>query len=318
MEHAPWPRYWTPPAMPTMHPGNGLAQHPMVFVGEGYPVIFVVNQGKVIWTYNAGLQPELDDVWMLSNGHILYSDFYYLEEITPKKEVVWHYDFPPGAIGPRTGPLEGLQSHSLQPIGLDKVLFFEHGQPGQIIIMNKANNSIVAQHAVMETLGMRTHTIRMTAQGTILLGLHDLGKVLEYDKNFNVVWTYMTPSPWSVVRLHNGHTLIQDESLRTTIEVDSMGNAMGGTVAWSLKPADLPSIMFGYPPQAAQRLPNGDTVIFDGQVANVNTVQIVEVNPAKQVVWALQDWTTSGLGPATGAQFLDEPGIPENPGDLEY
>jgi hypothetical protein len=297
-----------------MHPGNGLAQHPMLFVGEGYPVIFLVDQGKVIWTYNAAFQPELDDVWMLSNGHILYSDFHYLEEVTPKKEVVWHYDM--------STAFEGPQSHSLQPIGLDKVLFFEHGTPGSIKIINKMTGMVEVQHDIPETMGTRVHTqsrrIRMTAQGTILLAFLDLGKVVEYDKNFNVIWTYMTPRPWSVLRLHNGHTLIQDESTRTTLEVDSMGSSMGAAVVWSLAPTDLPGLMFGYPPQTCERLANGNTVIFDGQVANVNAVQIVEVNAAKQVVWALQDWTTSGLGPATSAQFLDQPGIPENPGDLVH
>jgi len=38
----------------------------------------------------------------------------------------------------------------------------------------------------------------------------------------------------------------------------------------------------------------------------------VEVTPEKKVVWVLQDW--KNLGPATTAQFLDQPGVPEAPG----
>jgi hypothetical protein len=44
--------------------------------------------------------------------------------------------------------------------------------------------------------------------------------------------------------------------------------------------------------------------------------QLVEVTPDKKVVWVLQDW--ANLGQATGVQILDEPGIPENPGDSTH
>ena len=43
-------------------------------------------------------------------------------------------------------------------------------------------------------------------------------------------------------------------------------------------------------------------------------VQVIEVTPDKKVVWALRDW--NNLGSATGIQLLDQPGIPEKPGDL--
>jgi hypothetical protein len=41
----------------------------------------------------------------------------------------------------------------------------------------------------------------------------------------------------------------------------------------------------------------------------------VEVTRDKKVVWVLQDWTH--FGPATAVQILDDPGIPENPGNSE-
>jgi hypothetical protein len=37
------------------------------------------------------------------------------------------------------------------------------------------------------------------------------------------------------------------------------------------------------------------------------------VTPDKKVVWVLQDWKE--IGDATAVQILDDPGIPENPGD---
>jgi len=41
----------------------------------------------------------------------------------------------------------------------------------------------------------------------------------------------------------------------------------------------------------------------------------VEIAPDKKVVWALRDW--KNLGQATAIQVLDDPGIPEIPGDLQ-
>lgn len=44
-----------------------------------------------------------------------------------------------------------------------------------------------------------------------------------------------------------------------------------------------------------------------------DTIQVIEVTPQKEIVWALSAWEDpADLGPATCIQLLDEPGIPEN------
>ncbi len=35
-------------------PGKGMAQHPMLYIGEGYNKMFLVNHGKIVWTYSTG------------------------------------------------------------------------------------------------------------------------------------------------------------------------------------------------------------------------------------------------------------------------
>src|ERR1700689_5646504 len=50
--------------VPPNLPGNGLAQHPMLYVGENCNEMFLVKDGKPIWTYSTGKGPEFDDVWM--------------------------------------------------------------------------------------------------------------------------------------------------------------------------------------------------------------------------------------------------------------
>jgi hypothetical protein len=288
---------------PDSFPGEGLAQHPMLYAGEGNNTIYLVNGGKVIWTYSTGKGGEIDDVWMLSNAHVLYARMSYLEEITPKKEVVWHYTCP-----------ANTEAHSLQPIGLDKVLFVQNGQPAKIIVMNKMTMAKEVEHELPDTLGVATHPqfrrIRMTATGNYLAPYLNLHKVVEYDKDFNVVWNYPVAdmgSPWSAIRLHNGNTLIQDEHNKASREVNSKGE-----IVWELKLTDIPAeVRPGSAPQTSDRFVNGNTVVFSR-----NGVQIVEVDANKQVVWALND--RANLGPATTAQFLDQPGIPENPGELQH
>jgi hypothetical protein len=43
---------------------------------------------------------------------------------------------------------------------------------------------------------------------------------------------------------------------------------------------------------------------------------MVEVTPDKKVVWVLQDWKDAGS--VSAVQVLDDPGIPENPGESEH
>jgi hypothetical protein len=303
MESPPTPRSWTAPATLPMQPGMGLAQHPMLYAGEGFNTIFLVNEGKVIWSYASPPGGEIDDVWMLSNAHILYAHSNFLEELTPKKEVVWHYDMPPGT-----------ESHSLQPIGLDKVLFARNGQPAHIILMNKATKTAEVDHVLMDA-GATTHPqfrrIRMTAAGTYVAPYLSQRKVVEFDKDFKVIWDYAVAdmgTPWTALRLANGNTLIQDEHNKAAREVNPMSQ-----IVWEFKSTDLPAGIMRGAPQTSERLANGNTVMMSPG-KNVGNAQVVEVNMAKQVVWVLQDW--KDLGPATTAQFLDQPGIPEKPGDL--
>jgi hypothetical protein len=139
--------------IPANLPGHGLAQHPMLYLGEGYNKMFLINQGKIIWTFSTGRGNEYDDIWLMTNGHILFSRMQYVAEIT---------------------------------------------------LINT---------------------------------------------------------------------------------------------------------------QTCTRLANGNTVICS-RGGNSKGPQVIEVTPAKKVVWVLQDW--ANLGPATAVQMLDDPGIPENPGESEH
>ena len=302
---APFPYKEWP--IPAGLPGKGMAQHPMLYIGEGYNKMLLVNKGKIIWTYSTGPGWEYDDVWMMSNGNILFTRMQYIAEITPDKKVVWRYDAPPG-----------YEIHTCQPIGLDKVMFVENGLPPHLKVVNIRTNKVEVEHDMPAVSLTDRHTVhpqfrrvRYTAQGTYLASFLAMNKVVEYDKDFNEVWSYDIKSPWAAIRLKNGNTLITDEKDVETREV----NRKGETV-WSIKPSDLPEPYRYSNAQSATRLSNGNTIICSRGGDNNEGPQLVEVTREKKVVWVLQDWTH--FGTATAVQILDEPGIPERPGDSQH
>ncbi len=283
----------------------------MLYAGEGYNNILLVDGGKVIWNYFSGSRGELDDLWMLSNGHILFASQFRVAEVTAQKQIVWHYD-----------ALQGTEIHSCEPIGLDKVLLVQNGLPPRLMILNKKTGRVEVDHALPAesltdpaTMHLQFRRVRMTAKGTYLVAFLRMNKVVEYDKHFNPIWSYEIPTPWAAARLHNGNTLITDQSERLVREVDKKGETV-----WELKQSDLPADVVLGNIQTAERLNDGNTVLFNSvwKVKRqdwAGIIQALEVTHDKKIVWVLQDW--KNLGPATTAQFLDQPGKPEKPGDLQ-
>ena len=284
-------------------PGHGLAQHPMLYIGEGCNKMFLIDRGKIIWTYCTGKGWEYDDIWLLSNGNILFSRMAYAAEVTPQKKIVWRMD-----------AAKGGEIHTVQPIGLDKALLVENDTPAKLRIVNKKTGAIELEHSFPASLtGASVHAqfrrARLTSQGTYLLPLLQSHRVVEYDANFNEIWSYSIPTPWAAIRLKNGNTLISDERDELAREVNHKGETV-----WEFKLSELPPELGFRGSQSCVRLANGNT-IFCSRADNGKRPQLVEITPAKKVVWALKDW--KDLGPATAIQVLDDPGIPEKPGDLQ-
>jgi len=305
---------WTNALTPTGLPGNSLAQHPMLYVGENYTKMLLINGGKVIWTYQTGPGYEYDDVWMLSNGNILFTRMQYVAEITPDKKVVWRYDCNNG------GGTNHTEVHTCQPIGLDRVMFVVNGLPPRLVIVNSRSGAGEVNHEVPSADGQpfnpksihgQFRRARYTAQGTYLLSYLTQNNVVEYDKSFHKVWSYSIKSPWAALRLKNGNTLITDEQDSLTREVNSRGETV-----WEFTKTDLPeAYRFVQAPQTCTRLAKGNT-IFCSRGGGGKGPQLVEVTPDKRVVWVLQDW--QDLGDATAVQILDDPGIPEVPGESQH
>jgi len=300
-------RLMTTPAQQDSLPGRGLSQHPFLYCGEwqqrgkSEQVMYIVRGGQIVWSYSIPAKEEFGDCTMLSNGNIVFSRRLSASEVTPDKKVVWQYDAPPKT-----------EIHTAQPIGKDRVLIMQNGDPAKLLLINKKTNK-VEKELILPTRrpdnvhGQFRH-VRMTRAGTFLAAHLDLGKVVEYDSEGRAIWSVDAPSAWAAVRLKNGNTLISGNQHGYVREVNKKGE-----IIWEINKNDLPGITL-YTVQEVSRLANGNTLInnWSGSLPLADwptVVQLIEVSPDKKVVWALKNWDV--LGPASSTHLLDQPGIPE-------
>ncbi|RXH55581.1 PQQ-binding-like beta-propeller repeat protein [Granulicella sibirica] len=286
-------------------PDVTLGRHDFLYAGESKERrIFLVRGGQVVWSYDdPSGRGEISDATMLSNGNILFAHQFAVEEITQEKKTVWRYDVP-----------AGHEVHTVVPIGLDRVLYIQNGNPALLRVVN-IRSGVMEKESVLKTKnpdsvhGQFRHA-RLTANGTLLVAHMDLDRVVEYDVDGNELWSFPGTHIWGVTPLENGNVLVTD-SLGVR-EITRRGDA-----AWSWKPGDTPGIHVDSL-QQAWRLPNGNTVVNNwvnewSQKVQPGSLQAIELTPEKQVVWVLRSSADAPyLGPSTTLQFLDSPSRAEN------
>lgn len=214
----------------------------------------------------------------------------------------------------------GHEVHTAVPIGLDRVLYIQNGNPALLRVVNIRTGSVekelpLATKNPASTHGQFRHA-RLTASGTLLVAHMDSNKVVEYDADGKELWSFPGAGIWGVTPLENGNVLVTDHvGVR---EVTRRGDSV-----WSWTPADTPEYKFNNL-QQAWRLPNGNTVInnwgneWGSSKPGPQTLQAIEVTPDKKVVWVLRSWSDPNLGPATTFQFLDGPLAGAKPEDVHF
>jgi len=294
-------------AIPAASQSTSLARHDFVYSGESHDRrIFIVRHGQVVWSYDDPTgKGEISDCVMLSNGNLLIAHQFGVKLITQDKKVLWSYEPPPAH-----------EVHTAVPIGTDRVLFIQNGDPPLVRVINIVTGATEKEFPLATRQPVGVHGqfrhARLTPAGTLLVAHMDLGKVVEYDSNGHELWSFPAPGAWGVEPLANGNALITDR--QGVREVTRRGDA-----AWTWKPADTPTQHF-VSLQNAWRLPDGNTVINSwtnewtkDDNNRPGQMQAVELTPDRQVVWVLQSWAPpAALGPSTTLQFLDTPSTPEN------
>ena len=92
---------------------------------------------------------------------------------------------------------------------------------------------------------------------------------------------------YSAVRLANGNTLIGTGNGHSVLEVTPAKE-----IVWQVGQRDLEGITLAWVTQV-ERLPNGNTRFVNCHAGPANP-QIIEVTPAKKVVWTFKDFKTFG------------------------
>jgi hypothetical protein len=294
------------PGAPSVLPGKGLAQHNFFYAGEAKTEdMYIVRSGKVAWEFHDPEgKGEISDAVLLSNGSVLFAHQFGIKLIDKDKKTLWSYDAP-----------QGTEIHTAQPIGKDRVLYLQNGDPAKCVVVNikTGKNEREFNLPVKNPKSVHGHFrhARLTEAGTLLVAHMDLNKVAEYDSNGKELWSN-TPgiAVWSAERLKNGNTLISGSKMVREV------NPAGATV-WEFSPADVPDYLFNSM-QIAKRLPNGNTLIntwvnqWDGAIDPLTApVQALEVTSDKKIVWALRAWGPVNLGPSTTIQLLDTKSVPE-------
>ena len=295
---------------PAILPGRGLAQHPFFYAGEwNHPspdqTMYVVRDGKVVWSYSiplkspAGTIQEYSDATLLSDGRVLFAHMTGARLIGADKQTLWSYEAP-----------KGFEVHVAQPLGSDRAMIVQNGNPATMMIFNTATGVKEKEFVLPTGNPAKQHghfrRARITPAGTLLAAHMDNNKVAEYDMDGKEVWALAVLSPWAAVRLKNGNTLV------TSNRGFVREYTPKGDTVWEFTQADVPGIKL-FSLQEANRLANGNTVISNWCPNGIKdpkawpgSVQVIEVTPAKQVVWALRAWDEpANLGPATNIQLLD-------------
>jgi hypothetical protein len=301
-------------------PDPGVAERDFLYCGEWQTDrpgehMYLVRKGQVVWSHEIDDKEELGDCTMASNGHIFFvRKGRGASEIVPDLasgkggQIVWDYE----------GGGKGTEVHSVQPVGSSQVWVMQNGTPPKLMLFDKASNTIV--RTVSFEAGPKVHGqfrhVRVTAEGTFVVAHLNLGKVVEYAADgTTVLFSTPAPSAWAAVKLKNGNYLISGNQNKYVREVNPRGD-----IVWELQQKDVDFPLFNV--QETMRRANGNTVVNNWVSTNTRprpewpgTVQVFEVTPDKKVVWKLSSWSAPNLGPASCTQLLDEPGVPERPGD---
>lgn len=263
-------------------PHNTLGRAVAMADYGGNRIFLVDADGKITWQQEAN-RPQ--DVWVLSNGNILFSHVRGAIEMTPEKEVVWKYEVP-----------ETSEVHACQPLPDGRVLVAESG-PMQILEVDRDGK--VVKTVKLQTNEKNTHMqmrgARKLANGHYLVGQYTDGVVREYDADGKIVSERKHEHAFAGIRLPNGHTLYPRGDAHCLEECDA-----DGKVVWEIKENDLPGNPLRFV-AGVQRLPSGETVIcnWGGHGHIGEQPQIVIVTPDKKVVGELFDFekftTISGI-----------------------
>ena len=189
--------------------------------------MYIIRKGEIAWKYeDASSKGEISDGVVLSNGNILFAHQFGVTLISPDKKFIWNYDAP-----------AKTEIHTAQPIGKERVLFIQNGDPAKLIVINIVTNKTEKEYTLTVANAKGTHGqfrhARLTDAGTLLVAHMDMKKSANTTIQEKRSGPSMPQASGAQTRLKNGNTLM---SLgRSVREVDASGKTV-----WEFTAADIP------------------------------------------------------------------------------
>lgn len=246
---------------------------PLLLADYGGNMIWLLDaEGKVVWEHEAD-RPQ--DVWMLSNGNILFSHLRGATEVTRDKEVVWSFTVP-----------NTSEVHACQPLPDGLVLIAESG-PMQLLEVDREGEIVLTvplQTTVSTHSQMRC--ARKTVDGTYVVGQYGESVVRTYDADGKILSAIEHGDSFGGIPLPNGNLLCACGDAHRIAEITPEGETV-----WEVQENDLSGNPLRFV-AGLQRLPNGNTLIcnWGGHGHIGQQAQVVEITPEKEVVGVLYDF----------------------------
>lgn len=274
--------------------------------------VFIVSaEGKAEWEYPA---PSCNDLWVLPNGNFLFNTGRGVKEITRDKKVVFEHRGTPvkNTAKQKDGTLKEVESpseiYACQRLANGNTFIGEcnSGRLLEVTPDGRFVKDIRLLPAGKDGGHSYIRNARQLADGAYLVAHYGEQVVREYTSDGKVRKEIpAVGGPHSVARLPNGHTLISCGDRKggsRVFEADKEGKTV-----WEVQGDELPGISLKFM-AGIQRLPNGNTVMCNwlGHGQFGKAPHIIEVTPAKKVVWTFADHKT--MKTVSSIQLLDVPG----------
>ncbi len=258
----------------------------------GDKIAIIAADGRVEWEFPAE-KPQ--DVWMLGNGHVLFSHLRGAREVTPDRRIVWEYRSP-----------ENTEVHGCQPLPEGRVLVVEGGTSRLVEV---GRDGGIARAIAVPTRTKNAHDqlrgCRRTRDGRYLVCAKGDRAVMILAADGRLLQMLaMAGDPHEVRELPNGHLLIACGEGEALLEIDANGKTV-----WKLGSGEVPGnplrLVSGF-----QRLPDGNTVVVNwlGHGHLASAAQFFELDRDKRVVRQFTDHAR--FTSINKVQVLDVPGDP--------
>lgn len=263
---------------------SSVSMHHSYLVLGGKTAI-ISEEGKAQWEYRGGSR----DGFVLPNGNILMAFADRVEEVAKPNQVVFSYQ----------RSKENSEIGTTQRLYNGNTLVTEMGTRPRLLEVNAKGEIVLDVPLQPETddAHMQTRMARQLRNGNYLVPHLLAFAIKEYTPTGKIVNAIKTDRdeiggrkgenwPFTAIRLDNGHTVASLTHGNKVAEFDA-----GGKIVWLVTNQDVNGLFKD--PCGAQRLANGNTVV--GSHAANTGISMVEVTPAKQIVWTSDHPLAAGV-----------------------